>query len=603
MSELSEIYSQFENSLIEARDEYEESLRKWSDQLVEDYDAYLENHLHSFGRDFSDQLGKMDVRQDANTFFGQEEIPFVAIDGSCDKIDHGDFLSFYGGAYGAKGTISFEADSANLEYDRWELARDVSMVAFLPMPPDQLISSVEGGSGSDQRFTDAEVRNLSSIHSRVMQLAEIYLAYSQTQSGVEYPRLIMLDLSLSGLLGNTSHSPDDVELTKGTFEGETLEGFDLRVGSAHPFNEELSVPTLKENQAWKALIRGAHERGDRVIERSESVLSDDMFVRAAKSMERHVDIVDSWGPERIELKDDPRASWRRCRNVFETVCRRLFREKDLTTLQYRGQEGGRRFMKPEDINFLTGIGLRALIERCWEQQIMLVGVAKDSSSRYFHRNFLGSAAIDGCIDGSQYREAPLSDRKIIELLSHLLPEEEAVAPWGTIEFDSAFLTLHPEEDESTGETAVQGYMMHGIGRVTRPERLFLRSIPIFLINREGGLTSHAIFVDRLAYPGWDDADSGDWTIDVPRMGPLNPLYYDTKTGPPRLQHMSTYLLSILVKNLFPEALGYPDPLRQADWGAKTMKRRVSKLMRDGDVAMRSNPLERSMREIRSDLSR
>jgi len=43
-------------------------------------------------------------------------------------------------------------------------------------------------------------------------------------------------------------------------------------------------------------------------------------------------------------------------------------------------------MPPDDIQFLIAVELRALIEECWQRRIMLVGVVKDSESRYLTRN-------------------------------------------------------------------------------------------------------------------------------------------------------------------------------------------------------------------------
>ena len=73
--------------------------------------------------------------------------------------------------------------------------------------------------------------------------------------------------------------------------------------------------------------------------------------------------------------------------------------------------------------------------------------------------------------------------------------------------------------------------------------------------------------------------------------------------PHRLQQLSLYLLSILVRNHFPEALGYPDPLHQADWGAKSMKRRVTGLLESSEMAFRANPLYKTFRSIRESFGR
>jgi hypothetical protein len=64
-----------------------------------------------------------------------------------------------------------------------------------------------------------------------------------------------------------------------------------------------------------------------------------------------------------------------------------------------------------------------------------------------------------------------------------------------------------------------------------------------------------------------------------------------------------YLLAVLVRNHYPEALGYPEPLHQADWGAKSMKRRVINLLESSEWAFRSRPLSKTFREIRDRLGR
>lgn len=64
-----------------------------------------------------------------------------------------------------------------------------------------------------------------------------------------------------------------------------------------------------------------------------------------------------------------------------------------------------------------------------------------------------------------------------------------------------------------------------------------------------------------------------------------------------------YLLTVLVKNHFPEALGYPDPLHLADWGAKSLKRNVNGLLESSEWVFRSNPREKLFRTIRESFKR
>jgi hypothetical protein len=71
------------------------------------------------------------------------EHDFVAIDGTCQKDPFTDFIVFFGGAYGAKGRVSLEGDPPSVKYQRWEIGKDVSMVAWVPVPFAQL-SDVTG---------------------------------------------------------------------------------------------------------------------------------------------------------------------------------------------------------------------------------------------------------------------------------------------------------------------------------------------------------------------------------------------------------------------------------------------------------------------------
>lgn len=597
VSELSKIYSQFEDSLTTAKEEYDESLKQWSEILNDVNENFLSNYLVSYGDSFNTQYQRMQIKSKANSFLGTEKIKFVAIDGSCHKSDQEGFMSFYGGAYGSMGDIKFAGDEqAKLEYERWDFDKDVSMVAFLPLPPDQIEVSTGDQKAEGKMYTDAEIKELSSIHTKIMQLAEVYLAWSQIQ-GSDPVELLLLDTSLSGLLGNTSYRPDSVNLDEGNFDGQELDFFDLKAGLAHPFNLEMDIPGSYDFQPFERILAVAQENNSLEVDKNDTGLSHTSFKKACTVLEK-ANMGEKAGENTIVLSKSPDNAWRNCRNVFQTICEKLFKQKDSEALTFTDSDGNKRYMTPDDITFLTGIGLRDIIERCWSRNILLVGVAKDSSSKYFYRNFIGSLDASDRLSES-YQNLPLSDRKIIEMLAYI--KGDASAPWGTIEFDSAFMSLHPEKDEN-GEKQVKGWEILGLGETTRPPRIFLRSVFQYLLDHDASISSHAIFVDRLAYPGWDDEDSLQWELSTEELGTLTPLLFN-KQNKPRLQELTQFLLSVVVKNHFPEALGYPDPLRKADMGAKAMKRKVKRLMDSGEVAMQANPLEKSLREIREEFNR
>ena len=143
-SPLSSIYAQYHRSLRISKKEYAQRLVKYAKMLDEEWERCLREHIFSFTHFFSDPTFRLiRLRNWAESFFGTSDIPFVAIDGS-SHIEPGDrFISIYGGAYGSRGVVSISGEEGRLIYRRWEFSKDVSMVAFIPIPPEAGESIVE----------------------------------------------------------------------------------------------------------------------------------------------------------------------------------------------------------------------------------------------------------------------------------------------------------------------------------------------------------------------------------------------------------------------------------------------------------------------------
>ncbi len=600
MSEISKVYDQYRKSLESSQAEYETRLKFHSKSLRKRYDELIKHFVRSYSDDFKDQIKRLEIKRLAENFFETSEISFVAIDASCHKEESANFISFYGGAYGSKGTISFSEPGGKIRYQRWELNRDVSMVAFVPIPPDVMHGVTEQDEANETPIfrSDSEIAQVSSLHTKIMQLAEIYLAYDLAKSSaVECPRVLLIDNSIGGVMGNTSFSSSSLTLGRGDFQGEFLTEADMEVSLAHPFNEILDIPSTKKFQPHFRLIAEATWKQRRKISAKDCPKFPlENFKAGAKFLQDKKAGKYDPSTETFEFTVDPRTSWKKSQRIFESICENLFKKKDPHGVCYKLRDSDElEYFSPRDIMFLAGIGLRALVERCWERKILLIGIVKDSMSRFFYRNFLGS--INQVRGGDQIKHfsLPLTDRAIAELLPNI--DLNLNTPWCTYDFDSCFMTMHSEYDEKSKTWKSKGYDTSR-GEVTRPERIFLRSLAQFFLSPDRNISSHALFIDRLAYPGWDDKDSANFKIKTDWFGEIQPLLYDETTGTPRLQTLTMYLLAVLVRNHFPEALGYPDPLHQADWGAKSLKRRVIGLLQSSEWAFKSRPLSKTFREIR-----
>ncbi|WP_292517944.1 DNA double-strand break repair nuclease NurA [Methanoculleus sp.] len=536
-------------------------------------------------------------------YFQKSELNFVAIDGTCSADPFKDFMVFFAAAYGVRGKIGIETDPPKLSYERWSMDQDVSIVSYIPVP------YAESGDISDVSFEnfavdDASKINLSHIHTRLMELSEIYLAYQMASaSTLSTPQIILMDRSLSGVLMSTDGYLSAVRLFGHPIGTRQLVFRDGLVASAHPFNDRLSVPTVKKFARWKFLVKELDSKNEIQIEELIQKTNIDKNKWAKTLNETYARELFEYDGFKISRKFDFAASWFDTVRFFEEFCDRLFHRREAEALLYPVLENGHerlRWMSPEDIAFLINVGIRALIEKCWEKRILLIGIVKDSATKFFSRNYIGVMRELGHYPQVPVKYLPWTDRSLLEGLAYQL--DDLSAPWATVEFDSAYMSLHVEEDEKGR------YIRGHRGLLVNQERLFARSLGQFYKKSSGSKTlmGHVVFLDRLLDPYFDNqfmnSDSIP-TISSDVLGEIQPAFFGDNTVMNYGQATVMNLLGILTRNLFPEVIGYPDPLHKADWGAKSVKRRVDRLIQSSEITFRINPLNQKFRTLRDSARR
>jgi hypothetical protein len=435
-------------------------------------------------------------------------------------------------------------------------------------------------------------------------------------------KVIMLDRSPSSVLADVALQPEAIPMLHYPFDRRQLTIEDATVALAHPFNRVLGIPTLKRFRQYMALIAELHYRRSKTLNLDEFESRHNISRRALSHALDYLTQPRNEGQQNIapfaRLESRPGASWLvtdvdcvsswdYCLGLFEYICRRLFIEKDPRALVYASPDADgvvrQRWMSPDDVRFLIAIGIRALIEKCWERNILLTGIIKDSASRYLTRNYLGvmkNLREQGYpeLTSLEVRQLPWTDRVFLELLP--LTDEALEAPWASIEFDSTYMTLHAEEGPD-GQPTIAGVRRH----IVAPERLFARSLAQFFLKRDkrAPLMGHVVFIDRPVYPEWDHQGLGQITIEASALGHIQPLCYRTCDDLNIGQMINMYLLTTLTRNHFPEVIGYPDPLHKADWGAKSVGKRIRGIIQSSTFSFRSQPLSRTFRDIRESFHR
>ena len=621
MSSVSKIYKGYDKALKSSQKKFNDLYSNRARNAEDFYQAFFKNLICPFSSYFNSEASRRFTHQKIELFFETKQIDFVAIDGTSAKDPFQDFIVFSACAYGARGQVNLDDEPPTVRYQKWSLEKDVSMVTYIPVSFSEFADVADGDRRETFLVSDSERVDLSNIDTRIMELAEIYLAYNvATSSAFETPKVIMLDRSLSSVFADVALQPEAAPMVLNyRFDRRALTVEDATVALAHPFNRELGVPTLKRFRQYMVLIAEFHDRRSKEINLEEfasrygvSVSDlDDVAIKylttQRKGGQRIISpfarIENRHGVKWLVTDVDCVSSWDYCLGLFENICRRLFINKEQEALMYEApDEQGvirLRWMSPEDIRFLIAIGVRGLIEKFWERKILLTGIAKDSSSRYLTRNYLGVMKYIGNmgypeLSNLDVKQLPWSDRIFLELLP--LIDEELEAPWASIEFDSIYMTLHAREEN--GQPKIAGVKNY----IVSPERLFSRSLAQFFLKREKltPLMGHVIFVDRLVYPEWDQNSLDRITIDSNKeLGKIQPLFYQNNEELPNIgQIINMYILNVLTRNHFPEVIGYPDPLHKADWGAKSVGRRIKGIIQSSSFAFRSQPLSKTFRDIR-----
>ena len=608
MSKVSEISRQYHDALASSREDYTRLYQENSEATLNFYQEFFKDQVCTFQQRFSNPRFRQKMHEVLNRYLGTDRLSFMAIDGSCQKQQFSDFITFSGVAYGSKGVLEWDGEKHRIHYHRWSLQQDVSMVAWVPIPFASM-EDVVHQEGDSFLVTEEEKINLASIHVQLMQLAEIFLAYNTVQSSkLDAPNLMLMDLLPSSVMASSARNLEKVGLIHYPYERRPLSKADLILAMARPCSHQMGIPSTRKMDLYRIIISELIQNPEKSIHLPD--LAKQRKVKLS-TLQNEADflckreVLDKLDSENYHPRVRADHSWSYVRDFFQNICEQLFMNKNPDALKYEvPDEMGRlrkRWMSPEDVGFLIAVGVRLLIETCWQKKVLLYGIAKDSTSSYLTKNYLGVALQTGFqpkLREMKFGILPWTDRIFCETLP--LIDESLQAPWSTVEFDSAFMTLHRERDPQTQQPKVAGVM----GRIVNQERLFAKSLAQFYLTREKRtpLMGHVIFLERLMAPNWDrpgtDQGPSDVKIETQELGRFSVFAWKDKDHFNQGQMIMMFLLSVLIRNHYAEAIGYPDPLHKADWGAKTLGRKLGHTVKSSTTLLDSQPLSRTFRDIR-----
>jgi hypothetical protein len=521
----------------------------------------------------------------ARDFFGSEKVRFAAIDGTEYTRPMFDLVIFFGGAYAAKGVIEFGNNGSKAEYSTRFTDKSIGVSSCVPMYVNEVVDieqaymelAEDGDVTVERSLTDETVINNSSIANWIMTLSELYLAYNLAkQSDV---RILMLDRSLctmhSSLVYDTRRRRlwNYCAILGHEIEGKTIDHNDLQYNRHRMVNQSLRLPPARGDYLRYSIAYLLEDKGPlnfNEICEELGLDNEDQRKRAKRFLSTSVKekyLQENQGIYKVIPKYTD--SWTRIRGLVEAIGKQLFEETSSNPMQIE-KDGQKYWLTTLDMAFLSLFCLYMLIEECWRNHILLLGITKDTTARDFKTHLipvcLNEKIWNYGMSQEELKRAPNTDRMLLQYVS-IYNYEKLSTPWSLIEYDSAFRTIIPEL-----ETRRLGYVSGAIRNRITPERLFLKTyIQLSKAKTDPRLRSNVLFIDRLVYPEYDFRENTLKTFKQSYGGAeesVEALLFENCRVENRIQNLVMVMLKEMATTSIPEVFGYNMPLFIADKVAK-----------------------------------
>ena len=545
----------------------------------------------------------------AKKFFGTDTVPFAAVDGTEYSKPLFDLVVFLGGSYASRGTIKFDPEKApSLDYEEQFLKTGRGLSSCVPVyvneVPEIDLSFLQPGESTEMSLerplTDEAIVDNSTIPMWIMAFSEYYLAFklASEQGG---PRIIFLDRSLATSIASLIYATSKRKLWKsnGSLYGLKVNGVpidmnDLAYGRHHFGNPSLDLPPARGDylryRCWLTLEHNGPQTLDSLctllkITRADQRKRVDRILLRSRDEGFLEELLGTYG-----LKQRYSTTWARIKTLVETIGRRMFEEKSPRNPMRVEKNNEWHWLTTQDLAFLTLFALNLLLEECWRNQILLIGLTKDTAARDLKNHVLPVLSSAGIwpsdITQEDLTRIPNTDRMMLQTLS-VFNHQSMKVPWALTEYDSAFLMIIPDLGKQ------QGFVSGAIRNKITPERLFLKSyIQLCQANVDPQLRSNVLLLDRLSYPDYDFRP--DSTLEFKHNygsaeERVRPIVYQSKTVRNPIQELVMQILSSMTSNSIPDLFGHNKPLYIADKVAKWHNEEIRRIIDTTGKWLMNNP--------------
>ncbi len=537
-----------------------------------------------------------DAAATAKRFFGSETVRFAAVDGTEYTHPLFDLVIFFGGAYAARGTLTFSDEGVQAAYSTQFTEEGVSVSSCVPMYINEIVdveqAYMKPGAGghrvAERPLTDDLLINNASIANGIMTFSEVYLAYRLAKQGDA--QILLLDRSLCTLHGALIYDTrrrrqwNTCAILGWEVDDHSVDANDLAYNRHRIVSAAARLPPARGDYLRYALVYLLEEAGPLTVDEIYTALdarAEDRRRRVQRFLSRAVAeryLEDHGG--QYAVAPSYQASWDRVKRLVEAFGRRLFEGPGSRNPLRVEKLGTACWLTTLDLAFLSLFCLYMLIEVCWTRQILLMGITKDTTARDFKTHLLPLCLHEGIWHCAQSQEAlehtPHTDRMLLQYLS-AYHYEDLPAPWSLIEYDAAFRMIVPELEKRR-----PGYVSGAVRNRISPERTFVKTyIQLAEAKTNPRLRSNVLFVDRLVYPEYDVRKETLVHFKQVYGGAVetvDPLLFPRGEVENRVQNLILAMLTTMAASSIPEVFGHNMPLFIADQVAKWHSSEVRRII-------------------------
>ena len=585
------------NTALSQINDYQERFSK-----INDFYDYLFKNLIVDGYD------KEKAFKTIKKFFGKDILNFVAIDGTEYSKPLFDMIIFYAGAYSCEGTIdvSNQKDGAIIKYKNKFLDHVSDFSTCIPVyidkipEIDQTFHNIEGEVNLMKYLTEETIINNTNVANFLMTFSEFYLAYQYAKSGK--CDIIMMDRSISNIYSSLMYDTSNRNLwstsssligykvrnesSSGEKEDYPIDINDITIARHLIFNDRLNLPCPRGDYLRYAIFNLLSKQKNKNYDYDDKIdlekilsllkIDDNEILRTrikkyiSKSIEEGI-IIREKNSKGYRLAEKYLSTPTRIKKAVNEIGDKIFHD-DKDPFNLSKEPGKKEWLTTLDLSFLTLFTFYMLVEECWKNNVLLVGIVKDTTAQEFKNH-----VIPICLNNKvwlidqekllqeNFDKLPATDRMLLQSLS-ILNYDKINLPWGLIEYDSAFVMAIPDFKKR------EGYVSGAIENKITPNQLFLRSfIQLEHTQQNKQIRSNVLAIDRLVYPDFDLVSKDniiEFNHDYGNIEIIKFLLFKNNSNVNEIQNLLLFLLKSMSCGNIGETFGYNRALFVADKVAK-----------------------------------